>query len=236
MSSTRKVEHPKCPEHLQRRINQVGGVTRYGTPNFKLSWGQSEYTRQGGQWEADGEWHTGYRDVPLGDNLPHWMLLCWVDAGKSLELPSFPAQSDENWYDSTRCPTTGLQLLGGYPYQGSYQVALNLTAKWMEGSELKVIAFPLSSYIVDMLIPMIQGMQLITKAVKQAEMRDAAAKQKADFSNTLYEASRDCILPGHVQDSEWIADRVRMMERCYNQGLARAYRDRGLQIIPNRGR
>jgi hypothetical protein len=235
MSSSRKIEHPRVPEHFQRRIDAVGGKNRYGQSNFRLAWGQSEFVRHGGQWEADGEWFTGYQYVPLGDNLPHWMLLRWIDAGKSIDLPSAPAQSAEAWLDNTRCGETGLRLLGGYQYQGSYQVAANLTAKWMEGDELKVIAFPLSSYIVDMIIPIIQATQLITKAAKQQAMKDEDAKQKEDYRAQLYDASLDAQLPAHVQDSEWIADRVRMMERALNQGLIRAWKDQGLQTI-QRGR
>lgn len=230
-----KAEHPRVPPHFQDRVNQVGGFNRYGLPNFRLAWSQSEYVRQGGEWEADGEWFTGYRDVPLGDNLPHWMLLRWIDAGKSLELPTARQQSADNWLDATRCPKTGLQLLGGYPYQGSYQIAVNLTAKYFEGAELKVIAFPLSSYIVNMLVPMIQATQLISKAAKRQAMKDEAEKQKADLKAMMLDASRDAALPGHVEDSMWIQDRVRMMERAFNQGLVRAFKHQGLQIS-QRGR
>ena len=159
-----------------------------------------------------------------------------MDAGKSIDLPSAPAQSAEAWLDNTRCPTTGLQLLGGYPYQGSYQIAANLTAKWFEGEELKIVAFPLSSYIVDMLIPMIQATQLITRAAKRQAMKDENEKQQANLRTTIFDAARDACLPANFNtDSQWIQDRVRMMERVFNQGLVRAFRDQGLQTIP-RGR
>ena len=57
-------------EFYQERITQVGGLSRYGEPMFKIAWAQSYTVRQGGQWEAEGETFTGYKDVLLGDGHP----------------------------------------------------------------------------------------------------------------------------------------------------------------------
>src|ERR1700743_1729701 len=126
------IERLQCPKHFQDRITQIGGLNRYGDPNFKLAWAQTETTRQGGEWSNEDEHFVGYRDCYLGDGLPHWMLLQWADAGKSIQLPHLRPQSDVAFYAENLCLKTGMQILGEYPYHGSYQIALPLVAKWFE--------------------------------------------------------------------------------------------------------
>jgi hypothetical protein len=229
-------ERLQCPKHFQERMNQVGGFNRYGQPNFRIAWAQTETTRQGGQWEAEGEQFVGYRDVPLGDGLPHWMLLRWIDAGKSLEMPFLPRQSADNFYEATRCPNTGLQLLGGYPFQGSYKIVLNLVAKWFEGNELKVEPFPLSTEIINMMIPVIEGAQLISMDVKRRLMDEEREEKERVFATQIEDISRDIAIPEHAHESQWVQDKVRSLERAFNAGLVRKFaRNQGISIS-QRGR
>src|SRR5882724_11861953 len=124
-STPNGIARQNAPQHFQDRLKAVGGINRYGLPNFKLAWAQTVTTRHGGEWEAMGEQYRGYRDVYLGDGLPHWMLLQWSDAGKSIEMPHLHAQSDIGFYEENRCPKTGLQILGGYQSQGRYPIPSN---------------------------------------------------------------------------------------------------------------
>jgi hypothetical protein len=73
----RKREQYKCPPEFQERLTRVGGVNRYGLPNFIIVWGQSWTVRRGGTWEQDdGTYFRGYRNV-LEDGRPCWILKKW---------------------------------------------------------------------------------------------------------------------------------------------------------------
>jgi hypothetical protein len=223
-SPNHRTERLICPDHFQKRVARAGGLNRYGTPNFKLAWAQTETTRQGGRWEAHGEWYTGYRDILLGDGLPHWMLLQWADAGKSIQMPHCAPESDGAWYEANKCNATGLSLLGGYPYQGSYQIALPLRAKWVErdakgNPSMRIHAFPLSTEIIDMMIPIIKATRELSIQVKLASMEDDKKKDDETYSLKVEEAYNDSRLSAAARSSKWIADRQRQMEKTYNAAL-----------------
>ena len=74
---SRKREQYKCPAEFQDRLTRIGGINRYGEPNFIIVWGQSWTVRRGGTWEQDdGTYFRGYRDV-LEDGRPCWILKKW---------------------------------------------------------------------------------------------------------------------------------------------------------------
>ena len=165
-------ERLECPERYQRRITQVGGLNRYRKPMYKIAWAQTETTRQGGEWDNDDEHFVGYRDVLKGDGLPHWMLMQWCDAGKTAEMPHMAPESDAYWYSLNTCPKTGLSILGEYPYQGSYQIVLPLLAKVFQNGQLYIEAFPLSTEIVEMMVPVIRASMELSIQAKMKFMKD----------------------------------------------------------------
>jgi hypothetical protein len=219
-----RIERLQPPAHFQDRLTRAGGLTRYGLPNFRLAWAQTETTRQGGRWEADGEWYTGYRDVLLGDGLPHWMLLRWADAGKSIDMPFLPSESDGAWYEANKCPITGLSLLGGYPYQGSYQIALQLRAKWTTkdargNPHLHLHAFPLSTQIIDMMVPIIKATREVSIQAKLRSMDDDREKEQDEYSQTVEDIYQDAKLSASARASKWIEDKARSIESAWNASL-----------------
>ncbi len=225
------IERLKCPEHLQRRLTQVGGTNRYGQPHFKLAWAQTATTRQGGQWELEsGEAFTGYRDVYLGDGLPHWMLLQWADAGKSIGMPHLPPESDTRWYIDNKCPKTGLSLLGEYPYRGSYQIALTLTAKFVHDGKLHIRAFPLSTEIVEMMVPIIKAALEVSAEAKLRYLKEQQEKEDEQYAKTIEDIYNDVKLPTSAHSSQWITDKQRSIENSFNAALIqRMHRDRKFQ-------
>ena len=224
LDNPRRVERLKCPEHFQRRLTRAGGKNRYGEPNFRLVWSQTEMTRQGGRWEANGEWYTGYRDVLLGDGLPHWMLLQWADAGKSIQMPFLAPESDGAWYDANKCPVTGLSLLGSYPYRGSYQIALPLRAKWFEkdargNSIMRLHAFPLSTQIIDMMVPIIKATKEVSLKAKLMSMDEDKEKDEIEYEKTVEDIYQDAKLSASARASSWIQDKARSIEKAWNAAL-----------------
>ena len=212
------IERRECPEHFQERIALAGGMNRYDEPMFRIAWAQTETVMQGGEWESEGEWFKGYQPVYLSDGLPHWVLLRWVDAGKSLE-PFIPAETPTQFYENNRCPKTGLQLLGEYPYHGSYKVALPLVAKWFENGQLKIHAYPLDTEIIDMMIPMIQAAMILPIEAKMRFMRDENEKQEEAEAHRFEDAYLDVKLSPSARASQWIADKERQIEKAWNAAM-----------------
>lgn len=229
-STPNGVVRQTAPEHYQDRLTQVGGVNRYGLSNFKLSWAQTETTRHGGEWEAMGEQYVGYRDVYLGDGLPHWMLLQWADAGKSIEMPHLHAQSDIGFYEENQCPKTGLQILGGYQYQGSYQIALPLCAKWFEAGKLNIRAFPLSTEIIEMMVPIIKGAMMLSVQAKLQYIKAEKEKEDDQYAKSVDDIYNGIKLTNAMKSAKWMQDKVRSMEQHFNAALiTRMHRDRQFQ-------
>lgn len=222
-------ERLRCPENLQERITQAGGRNRYGQPMFKLAWAQSETQRQGGEWDNEEGFYRGYRDTLLGDGHPHWMLLQWVDAGKCLELP-FAQQADVSWYRETRCTHTGLQLCGEYYYRGRYQIAMNLVAKWWEGNQLQIFAFPLSSEIVNMMVPIIKASMTISHEAKMRYMRECREKDDDDYAKAVDDVWHGVKRKTTLATTAWLEDKQRSIEKHFNAAvLTKMYRDRVFQ-------
>lgn len=229
-ASSANPERLVCPEHFQRRLTQVGGLNRYRQPNFRLAWAQTETTRQGGEWTADGETFRGYLDVLLGDGLPHWMLLQWVDAGKSLEMPFLPPQSDVAWYAENRCPATGLQILGEYPYHGSYRIALQLVAKVFVAGKMFIEASPLSTEIVEMMVPIIKASMEVSHAAKMAWLREQNEKEETDRAKVFEDVWHGARRKATLASTAWLEDKQRSIERAFNAALVtRLHRNRRFQ-------
>ena len=212
-SITRKIVEPrkKCPEHFQGRITMAGGINRYGNPNFKLVWAQTEIMWQGGHWNNDEGSFTGYRKVLKGDGLPHWMLLQFCEAGKSLDMPFFPAEGPISWRMNTICPETGLQVLGEFPYRGSYQIAMNLITKNFVNGELIIDVLPLTSKIINIMIPIIKTAKKVSLKSKIQAMKDEAEKIKEEERQMILDMRNDIkINPNKFLP--WLEDKERKLE------------------------
>jgi hypothetical protein len=229
-ASSARPERLRCPERFQRRLIEVGGLNRYRQPNYRLAWAQTEIARQGGEWEAEGETYRGHKDVLVGDGLPHWMLLQWCDAGKSIDVPHLPPQGPISWQEENRCPKTGLQILGEYPYHGSYQIALNLVAKVFAKGQLFIEAFPLSSEIVEMMVPIIKASMELSIEAKQRWLREQKEKEEDDRARTFEDAWKSCERNATLASTAWLEDKQRQIERMANAAfLARLQRNRRFQ-------
>ena len=218
------VEQRHCPAHFQERIDQVAGFNRYGLSNYRLVWAQTETVRRGGKWEAAGNTYTGYRDVLLGDGLPHWMLLQWVDRGKSAEMPHLPAQGPASFYQETKDPASGLQLLGEYPYQGSYQIVLPLVAKWFEDGKLRIAAYPLDTEIVESMIPIIRASMLLSAEAKVRYMEEVKEQEEIAKNKQFQDAYDDVRIPKHAYTKDWVWDKQRKIERAFNAAMLNKFR------------
>ena len=212
-------ERLKCPEHFQRRLTDVGGRNRYVQPNFRLAWAQTETTRQGGEWDNEEEYFVGYRDVLLGDGLPHWMLLQWMDAGKYVEMPHVNPISDVGFYSTNLDPKNNLQIMGEYPYRGSYQVVMPLVAKYFHNGRMMIESFPLSTEIVEMMVPIIKASIEISIEAKMWFLKEEEQKEEDERSRVFEDAYQSVKRKTTLASTKWLEDKQRSIERAYNAAM-----------------
>jgi len=100
-----KSERLHCPKQFQDRLTKEGGLNRYGQPNFKVVWGQTETMRIAGR--------DGYRETLTGFGEACWILMRWV--------PAETYGPPDIFYFENYDKSSGLQFMGEYPWKGRYQ-------------------------------------------------------------------------------------------------------------------
>lgn len=168
----RKREQYQCPPEFQERLTRIGGVNRYGEPNFLIVWGQSWTVRRGGTWEQDdGTYFRGYRDV-LEDGRPCWILKKW----NAPEIYGSPML----WFLQNLEESSGLQILGDYPWRGQYETVQPFVWKGMVNGRLVVERMPLNSMILDLVVPIILKCKEATFLQKKAAIQEMEARKDRD--------------------------------------------------------
>jgi hypothetical protein len=124
-----------CPPEYQRRIEQIGGLNRFGTANFDIVWSQTATIIKDGKptLQADGD--------------PCWVLRQW----KAPETYGTP----EIYYSQNYDETTGTQILGDYPWRGRYEIVQPFRHRAFVNGKLVKEFLPLNSMVIDMVIPII---------------------------------------------------------------------------------
>lgn len=163
----RNAEARKTPPEFQDRITRAFGINRFGTPNFKIVWNQSEFLRTGDVWKRNGREYVGYRDVYKGDGQPCWVILKW--------MPPEHFGSPEVFYDRNFDEVTKLYFCGEFPWQGHYLIIQPLISKEFVNGKLVIEHFPLTHYLIDVLMPMMEAHQRLT--LDQRLAADQFAKQ-----------------------------------------------------------
>jgi hypothetical protein len=131
------------------------GVNRFGHPNFKIVWNQSQFIRLGNVWhDRDGNEVSGYRDTYQGDGQPCWMIMRW--------MPPEHYGSPKTYYRENFEERSQKYRVGEYPWQGRYEIMQALRAKEMVDGKLKISTFPLCHYLIDMILPMMLAWQALT--------------------------------------------------------------------------
>lgn len=177
----RKREQYACPPQYQERLTRAGGVNRYGTPNFIIVWGQSWTVRRGGTWEQDdGHYFRGYRDI-VEDGRPCWVLKKW----HAPEIYGSPIL----YYLENMEESTGLQILGEFPYRGRYETLYPLVWKGLVNSRMVVERMPLNSMLLELVVPIVVGCQKITHYQRKLALEAVKAREDRDMLRSV-EAKR----------------------------------------------
>jgi hypothetical protein len=167
------------PADFQDRLAYFGGVNRFDQPNFIIWWAQYAYGegsfRSGGAWSVDEAFFQGYRDILRASGEPCWAL------GQFHEAIEYG--TPESYYVQNYDDATGLQLLGGYPYSGRYELLYNLRWHDRVGDKLEFHTMPLTSWVFEMVIPIIvKAKEISAEKRKQA---DIEARRKVEDEKLL---------------------------------------------------
>jgi hypothetical protein len=181
-------ERRRAPREYQEHINRIGGLNRFGKPNFRLVWGQTETQVVYG---TDANGRRGQHTLLLFGGIPAWHLLEWK--------PPETFGTARSWYSMTWDPEAQSHTLGDYPWHGLYMpCSFNLYVKRVEGggiyydrqgnvvekpSKLVIDAMPLAHWVLDLIIPNIKKSLEMTHAqkvlvLKQRREAELAATEK----------------------------------------------------------
>lgn len=191
MPSVKGAESRRCPAVFQERITRSFGVNLYGEPNFKIVWGQSQFLKTGNSWrDLSGEERIGYRERYQCHGMPCWVIMRWhapIEYGSPRSFYSstwMPAASqiDPRTGEESETPR-GFYAAGEYPWRGRYEIVQPLISKEMIDGRLVVTHFPLTHYLIDTLMPMMEAFNRLSaekKAAAQAAAKAAEEKEQAD--------------------------------------------------------
>lgn len=170
-------------EEFNERLRFVGGVNRYDDNNFLVQWSQTATFRAGGVWSVDERYYKGYRDLLSGSGEPCWALFQWHCAEEY--------SSPEAYYVANYDDTTGLQMLGEYPYSGRYECLFNLRWNDIENGKITFHTMPLNNSMFDMVAKIVD----LAKEVSVEKTKAAyLAMREAEESAKLRDVER------HLQD------------------------------------
>lgn len=200
-------ERRLCPPEYQEHLNRLGGLNRYGEPNFKLVWGQTQTDVIFGQME-DGS--RGQHIILQFHDIPAWHLMCWK--------PPETFGSPEMWYAMTWDEETHLHTLGDYPRRGFYIPApFSLYVKRIENGILEIDAMPLNFFILDLVVPNLIKSQEMTYYQKKLAADTMAEAERRAARNQALDAYKNAGPAFGGADFDKSQNRGRMLDRIRAQ-------------------
>jgi len=211
-----KAERLTCPAHFQDRLTRVGGLNRYGGPNFKLVWGQTWTVRRA--WSNPAGDSCGYKDI-VEDGRPCWILKQWY----APEIYGSPTL----WFMQNREPN-GMQTLGDFPWKGNYETLQPFVWRGMVNGRLVVEYMPLNSMILDMVVPIAIKCQGVTLMRRKVAIQAMLKKKDQNAEDKVEAALHDSRLAFHGPVSfsrqgcrtSIIDKRAHELEKHWNQAMS----------------
>ena len=132
-----------APREYVEHINAIGGMHRFGGPNFRIVWGENETMLVYGT-DANGK--RGQHLILKHGGVPAWFIDCWK--------PPECYGSPDFWYAVTWDWESDLPTIGDFPWRGLYEPApFNLFVRKFDGDRMIIDAMPLTHWIIDLLVP-----------------------------------------------------------------------------------
>jgi hypothetical protein len=174
-----KSERLEAGEEFQVFLTAVFGINRFGGPNFKIVWGQTETYKVATP--------HGYEDRLLGHNMACWIMLKWQ--------PPEMYGSPELYYFQDADELTGLALCGEYPEQGRYEILQPFISKSYnpQTHALEVTTLPLDWDILEIAVPMLLRSLELTYWEKKSALDQVEAMENAEKVNEIADRLYDSL-------------------------------------------
>lgn len=174
-----KSERLECPPEFQAYLTDIFGVNEFGSPYFRIIWGQTE-TYQAATAH-------GYEQRLIGHNQPAWIIQKW--------LPPDCYGMPETYYWINADYESGLCLLGEYPEFGRYETIQPLASKKYDPAtnELIVETIPLDWEIIERVIPVLVASQELTYWQRKTAIEDMEAAENAQKVSEIADRLMDSL-------------------------------------------
>lgn len=174
-------ERRRCPIEYQRHVNAIGGLNRFGEPNFRIVWGESEFTVVRGRDEHGAE---GAHTISTYGNVPAWFIEVWK--------PPECFGTAEFWYAVGWDWELDTSTLGEYPWRGLYwPTSFNLFVRRFEGNRMIIDAMPMTHWIIDLIIPNLLKAQEETYQQKKIAIQNRMVAEKQAAAKVAFDAYLD---------------------------------------------
>lgn len=191
-------ERLQCPAEYQAHVTAVGGLNRFGDPNFRLVWGQTETEIVRGK---DASGREGQHVIFKHGGIPAWFMESW----KPPECFGTP----ELWYAMSWDEEAQTHTLGEFPWRGLYMpCSFNLYVKRVVGggiryaprdknghravieepARMEIDAMPLNHYIIDLVVPNMLKEIDVTYGQKRQALENRRNAELAQARQKAYDA------------------------------------------------
>lgn len=171
-------EHLQVAPEYQEHVNAIGGLNRFGEPNFKIVWGQNETEVVRGT-DANGK--TGAHTIWKHGGIPAWFIDVWK--------PPECFGTEELWYAISWDWEIDAPTLGEYPWRGLYMPAsFNLYVRNVVNGVMVIDAMPMNHFIIDLIIPNLLKAQEETYQQKKVAIQNRMMAERVKAAEQSMEA------------------------------------------------
>jgi hypothetical protein len=197
----------RCPKEYQDHVNAIGGMNRYGDPNFRIIWLQGPTDLVYG---VDANGKRGQHIIPKYNDLPAWGIECWK--------PPECYGSPEQWYALTWDWEADAPGIGPYPERGMYEPAtFNLFTRRFEGDKMIIDAMPLAHWLIDLLIPNIIKDLDTTYAQRKVAIQNRMLAERQRANQLALDAYLDAGVAFGNRAGTHESNRERWMQRLHEK-------------------
>ena len=222
-----------CPKEFTDRLRRFG-VNPYGENIFKFAWGRTSFKRIGNIWrDKYGNERRGYRDVCQNNEGQYWTLMRWK--------PAFFYGTPAAYYANTWDPVSKLYITGEYPWKGRYEPIQPFMERILEDGKLRIEHLPLSHYLIDRIIPLMEAYQRLSKHEQKAAQILAEERERRKELNEVSERMMEA-MPSYLGPVSYslqgcrtslIDKKMEAIQKQWNRMTVRGKRPnfaRGMQI------
>ena len=215
------IEKREVPDWIVSQINRIGGMNRYGKPNYRVIWGGNRTHKVGGKFKnvtyitsnIIGEKRAIVTEIPEIRTLLKYHPMRWhLERWRGPEFYGSP----EEWYRETWDEECKLHTQGDYPSQGDYEHIFYLAmcphmkpedTDWCvlcQASSGQYIALEENFNLVEIMIRAFQRSDGISKQAERRELFMREAQKRKSREKRVGEIVRGVMRPKlATQPTSW---------------------------------